>query len=148
MITEHIRYLIHPHKVFASKDVIFHENANEGNEVDIYDAWPIPYDENVKEEADDEHKQGEELNDMDPTSNQSTPRGGEDSSPSKGRGESSEAPRRSSRQTRLPERYKDYALMTEVMNVIEPLNFKQANEHKEWRNAMKEEYESIMKNDT
>jgi hypothetical protein len=38
--------------------------------------------------------------------------------------------------------------MTEVMNVIEPLNFKQANEHKEWRDAMKEEYESIMKNDT
>jgi hypothetical protein len=57
-------------------------------------------------------------------------------------------PRRSSRQTHLPERYKDYALMTNVMNIIEPLNFNQANEHKEWRDAMKEEYESIIKNDT
>jgi hypothetical protein len=38
--------------------------------------------------------------------------------------------------------------MIKVMNVIEPLNFEQANEHKEWRDEMKEEYESIMKNDT
>jgi hypothetical protein len=36
--------------------VIFHENANEGNKVDNYDAWHIPYDDNVKEEADDEQK--------------------------------------------------------------------------------------------
>jgi hypothetical protein len=59
------------HKVFASRDVLFHEHADEGHKVDSYDAWHIPYDhdENVKEEADDEHehKQEEELSDMDTT---------------------------------------------------------------------------------
>jgi hypothetical protein len=56
--------------------------------------------------------------------------------------------RRSSRQVRLPERYKDYALMSSISNVIEPMSFNESNEHDEWRNAMEEEYESIMKNNT
>jgi hypothetical protein len=56
--------------------------------------------------------------------------------------------RRSSRQIRLPERYKDYALMSSISNVIEPMSFDEASEHDEWRNAMEEEYESIMKNNT
>jgi hypothetical protein len=34
------------------------------------------------------------------------------------------------------------------MNVIKPLNFEQAKEHKEWRGAMNEEYEFIIKNNT
>jgi len=34
------------------------------------------------------------------------------------------------------------------MNVMEPFNFKEANEHVEWRNSMKEEYDFIIKNDT
>lgn len=34
--------------------------------------------------------------------------------------------------------------MIKVINVIEHLNFEEANEHKEWRDEMKEEYESIM----
>ena len=34
------------------------------------------------------------------------------------------------------------------MNVIEPLNFEQAKDKKEWMDAMTEEYNSIMKNDT
>jgi hypothetical protein len=45
-------------------------------------------------------------------------------------------------------RYKDYALMSSISNVIEPMNFDEANEYDEWRNAMEEEYESIMKKNT
>jgi len=80
--------------------VLFHEHADEGHKVERYDAWHIPYDhdENVKEEAIDEHehKQEEELDNMDTTRSQSSPRGGEDSPQSRRRGERSEAPRRSS----------------------------------------------------
>jgi hypothetical protein len=34
------------------------------------------------------------------------------------------------------------------MNVVEPLNYEQAKDHKEWMDSMKEEYESIIKNET
>jgi hypothetical protein len=44
--------------------------------------------------------------------------------------------------------YKDYALITQAMNVVEPLNYEQAKDHKEWMDAMKEEYDSIIKNET
>ena len=37
-------------------------------------------------------------------------------------------PRRSSRQTHPPAKFRDYALMTSIMNVIEPLNYEQAKE--------------------
>jgi hypothetical protein len=56
--------------------------------------------------------------------------------------------RRSSQQVQLPERYKDYSLMSSISNVIELMSFNEANEHNEWRNAMEEEYESIMKHNT
>ena len=38
------------HKVFASRDVVFHKRVDEGHKVDSSDAWHIPYDydENVK----------------------------------------------------------------------------------------------------
>ena len=44
--------------------------------------------------------------------------------------------------------YKDCALMTQLMNVVEPISYEQAKNHKEWNTAMNEEYESIMKNET
>ena len=34
------------------------------------------------------------------------------------------------------------------MNVVEPINYDQAKDHKDRENAMNDEYESIMKNDT
>lgn len=34
------------------------------------------------------------------------------------------------------------------MTIFEPLNYEQAKTHKEWMEAMKEEYDSIMKNET
>ena len=38
--------------------------------------------------------------------------------------------------------------MSHVMNVVEPVNYDQAKEHEEWRNAMNDEYDSLMKNQT
>jgi hypothetical protein len=38
--------------------------------------------------------------------------------------------------------------MSSISNVIEPMGFDEDNEHDEWKNAMEEEYESIMKNST
>ena len=38
--------------------------------------------------------------------------------------------------------------MTQVMNIEEPVTYKQPKNHEEWKNAMNEEYESIMKNET
>jgi hypothetical protein len=38
--------------------------------------------------------------------------------------------------------------MTKVMNLVEPLNFEQAKEHKQWTDTVKDEYDSIMKNET
>jgi hypothetical protein len=55
---------------------------------------------------------------MDTSNTQSSPRGEEGSSQS---GEEDNQLRRSSRQVRLNERYKDYALMSSVLNVIEPM---------------------------
>ena len=39
--------------------------------------------------------------------------------------------RKSIRKIQVPSRYKDYALMTQVMNVVEPVNYDQAKDHKE-----------------
>jgi hypothetical protein len=88
-----------------------------------------------------------QANHSSPRGGEDSSRGGEDSTQRRERGDSSGAPRRSPRQNHLPERYKYYTLMTNVMNIIEPLNCNQANEHKEWRDAIKEGYESIIKND-
>jgi hypothetical protein len=82
---------------------------------------------------------------MDNSSNHSSPIGEDKSSQS---GEEDSHLRRSSRQFRLPKRYKDYALMSSISNVIEPMIFYEANEHDECQNATEEEYESIIKNNT
>ena len=84
---------------------------------------------------------------MENSSSHSSPSSGDRSSQS-GEEDNHNQLRRSSRQIRLLERYKDYALMSSISSVIEPMNFDEANEHDEWRHAMEEEYESIMKNNT
>jgi hypothetical protein len=66
---------------------------------------------------------------MDTSNNQSSPSGEDRSSQS---GEENNQLRRPSRQVRLPDRYIDYALMSSVSNVIEPMSFNEANEHDEW----------------
>ena len=57
-------------------------------------------------------------------------------------------PRRSNQQTQPPVKFRDYALMTNVMNVIEPLNYEQAKDKEEWVTTMNGEYNSIMRNKT
>ena len=56
--------------------------------------------------------------------------------------------RRLTIQIRPPPRYNDYALMSNIMNTSEPMNYKQAKDKEEWVEAMNEEYNSIMKNQT
>ena len=57
-------------------------------------------------------------------------------------------PRRSTCQTHPPVKFRDYALMTSIMNVLEPLNQKQAKDKEKCVIAMNEEYNSIMRNKT
>ena len=59
-----------------------------------------------------------------------------------------EAQKTSIRQIKAPIRYNDYGLMTQIMSVDEPQNFEEAKNHKEWMNAMYEEYISILNNET
>ena len=54
--------------------------------------------------------------------------------------------RSSIRQTHPPISYNDYALMSNIMNTSEPMNYKQDKDKAEWVEAMNEEYNSIMKN--
>jgi hypothetical protein len=56
------------HKVFASRDVLFHENADEVRKTYDYDVWNLPKEneENAKEE--EEEFQGEAPSIVDSTS--------------------------------------------------------------------------------
>ena len=54
--------------------------------------------------------------------------------------------RRSSRKIQLRARYRDHALITSMLNVVEPSNYKEASQYSEWRVAMEEEYKSTLKN--
>jgi hypothetical protein len=104
--------------------------------------WNLPNEneENAKEK--EEEAQGEAPSIMDSTSRQITPRRGE------GTPQRIEELRRTTRQPKTMVRYRDTALITQAMNVVEPLNYGQAKDHKEWMDAMKEEYDSILKNET
>jgi len=149
------------HKVFASRDVVFHEQDVETNKENSYDRWhDLLNDEDVKEDVEEKQQQQyqhqrqqlqqlleKESSDMDTSSSENSPREQDGSSHSQDEEEDTGL-RRSTRQSRLPNWYKDYALMSNVFNVIEPMNFKEAYESKEWRKAMEEEYESIMRNNT
>jgi hypothetical protein len=130
------------HKVFASRDVLFHENADEVRKTYDYDVWNLPKENEENDNEKEEEVQGEAPSIVDSTSSQSMPRRGE------GTPQRSEELRRKTRQSKTPVRYRDYALITQAMNVVEPLNYEQAKDHKEWMDAMKEEHDSIIKNET
>jgi hypothetical protein len=104
--------------------------------------WNLPKQNEENANEKEEEVQGEAPSIVDSTSSQSTPRRGE------GTPQRSEELRRTTRQSKTPVRYRDYALITQAMNVVEPLNYEQAKDHKEWMDAMKEEYDSIIKNET
>ena len=144
--------LFHPslHKLIASRDVVFHENTDISNRLNHSDEGYIS-DDNVKIDKIVQkvqvHQQVQEQGDnmSDTTSNEETIEGRRimDGTPT-----GIVVPRRSNRQTQPPVKFRDYALMTKVMNVIEPLNYDQAKDKEEWVNAMNEEYNSIMRNKT
>jgi hypothetical protein len=61
--------------------------------------------------------------------------------------EKHKAPTGTLRQSKKPKRFSSYAtLMTSIVNA-KPPTFEESVKHKEWKEAMMEEYQSIMKND-
>jgi hypothetical protein len=123
------------HKVFASRDVIFHEYADEvQKEVDV---WKVP-EEGIESEKTKKLKINRLMLKIKLQATKVHQERLEQL-------QSSETLHRSTRKIQTPIRYKYYALMTQVMSVEEPLNFEQAKDHKEWMSAMQEEYDSIMK---
>lgn len=125
------------HRVFASRDVIFHEFADdvqeEGKE-DNTTSWKL-LEEDSEESSDIVDQQTHDQGGYETRQDEATP-------------SSNEALRRSTRQIKAPIRYNDYALVAQVMSIDEPYNYEEAKDHKEWMNAMQEEYDSIMDNGT
>eukprot|EP00253_Pinus_taeda_P023650 PITA_23650 len=129
-------------KTFASRDVVFHEQVQEGKD-DIGDDWHIPLllDENNEDEREQEQKEEQKEEQEE----------GDNASPviaEENKFEVSPLRRRSGRKTQKPLKLRDYALMSNVLNIVEPTNYKEASQFKEWRAAMNEEMESILRNDT
>ena len=56
--------------------------------------------------------------------------------------------RRSGRKIKLPARYRENAFITSMMNVVEPSSYREENQCSEWKIAIEQEYESILKNNT
>ena len=56
-------------------------------------------------------------------------------------------PKREIRESTTPERFCSYMAMLITTIDSEPSTFEEANSHQVWRDAMMEEYTSIMKND-
>eukprot|EP00253_Pinus_taeda_P017728 PITA_17728 len=140
------------HRLLTSRDVVFHENANEGDKINNTSVWH-DIDDYVKLDTSDEQKQEQakervQVQEQVASSSHDTPKRGEETLQSRKKDENSKTPRRSSRQSQAPVRYKDYALMSLVMNVVEHSSYEEAKEYEEWRDAMNEKYNSIMKNDT
>eukprot|EP00253_Pinus_taeda_P010841 PITA_10841 len=129
-------------KTFASRDVVFHEQVQEGKD-DIGDDCHIPLllDESSEDEREQEQK--EEKKEEQEEGDNASPVIAEEN-----KFEVSPLPRISCRKTQKPLKLRDYALMSNVLNIIEPTNYKEASQFKEWRAAMNEEIESILRNDT
>eukprot|EP00253_Pinus_taeda_P018459 PITA_18459 len=131
-------------KTFASRDVVFHEQVQE-RKADVGDDWHIPL--LLEESSEDEREQVQEQKEE----NEEEQQEGEKASPvivEENKFEVSPLPRRSGRKTQLPLKLRNYALMSKVLNIVEPSNYKEASQFKEWRAAMNEEMESILRNDT
>ena len=56
--------------------------------------------------------------------------------------------KRSGRKTQFPARYMENTFITSMKNVVEPSSYREANQCSEWKEAMEQEYESILKNNT
>eukprot|EP00253_Pinus_taeda_P036512 PITA_36512 len=136
------------HRLLESRDVVFHENAKEGDKINNTSVWHDT-DDYVKLDTSVEQEQEQvQVQEKGASSSHDTPRRREETPQSRKKYESSKTPRMSSHQCQVCVRYKYYALMSLVMNVVEPSNYEEAKEYEEWIDAMDEECNSIMKNDT
>lgn len=133
------------HKVFASRDVIFHEQTEDGKEDSNSDSHiPLLIELNSEEDEEQEQEQKqEEVAAYSIINDDAGPKSVETD-----RVEVSPLPRRSGRKTRLPATLKDYALMSKNLNIVEPSNYEEASKSDEWTAAMHEEMESIYRNHT
>ena len=96
--------MFHPksHKLLASRDVVFHENANKDDTMNDTGVWNISNDNDdyvkidavVEQEQVQVQVQEQDESNMDTSSSYGTPRKGEESPQSRRRDESSERPRR------------------------------------------------------
>eukprot|EP00253_Pinus_taeda_P005243 PITA_05243 len=135
------------HKVFASRDVIFHEQTEDGKE-DSDDESHIPFMIELNSEDEEEQVQEQEQKQEEVAADGIiSDDAGLDSTETE-RVEVSSLPRRSGRKTRLLAKLRDYALMSKILNIVEPLNYEEASRSDEWRAAMHEEMESIYRNHT
>ena len=57
------------------------------------------------------------------------------------------APRGTFRESKKPNRYQGYSVAMTTIVKFEPGTFEETMKHQVWKDAMNEEYESIMKND-
>jgi transposase InsO family protein len=159
--------LFHPssHKIIASRDVVFHEHTDNSDKTDQGNTYanndehvklsPIVEEQEVEQPQENQQEQGSRSrsNSENSRSSMSTSNSSDDETAESrrimdGTPTGDVVLRRSSRQTRRPSRYDDYALMTNIMQVNEPMNYKQAKDKEEWVEAMNDEYNSIMKNQT
>ena len=60
--------------------------------------------------------------------------------------ESVGTPRREVKKSRASERFSSYMAVVTSLSELEPTTFEEASKHQVWRDAMMEEYNSIMKN--
>jgi hypothetical protein len=157
--------LFHPssHKIIASRDVVFHEHTDNSDKIYQGNTYahndehvklsPIVEEQEVEQPQENQQEQGSRSNSENSKSSMSTSNSSDDETAESrrimdGTPTGDVVLRRSSRQTRRPSRYDDYALMTNIMQVNEPMNYKHAEDKEEWVEAMNDEYNSIMKNQT
>lgn len=142
------------HKVFSSRDVIFHKHTDKQIKEDEHNVWRPPYDNfKLEEEVVESTQAQEHLDILEDMSWSQIPQRSDEGTPQRrrrgeGNPQCNEPLRRSTRQIQAPTKYKYYALMSQLMTIFEHLNYEPYKDHKEWVDAMKEEYDSIMKNET
>eukprot|EP00253_Pinus_taeda_P014991 PITA_14991 len=137
------REQFHVHDKRKVTDVLelVHTDVQEGKD-DIGDDWHIPLLLEESSEDETEQEQKEEQKEQEEGDNVSPVIAEEN------KFEVSPLPRRSVRKTQKPLKLRDYALMSNVLNIVDPTNYKEASQSKEWRDEMNEEMESILRNDT
>lgn len=128
---------------------MFHEKVNDGIHDSANEEWHMPLlVEEVSDELGDINEQQQQQ--------QKKQEGKEDdvvvkSSPQKDdqtRFEAAPPIRRSGRNVQFPTSYSKNDFKISMMNVVKPSSYKEASQYSEWRAAMEEEYESILKNKT